>query len=251
MPPGSSTATSSPRTCSWTSKVTCRIVDFGIARVANADRRSPTPCRAPVLGTAGYLSPEQAGGEPATSASDVYSLGLVARESAPEQDCGAALSTRGLARPRATRCLPTPLSAAGKRRRARSPPSAPRSARSSRRSLSSPRRPGRDAGRRIPLVAAAALVLLAGRCGGGDRAQSRRGSASRGRPRATRRRDRHNPVQHAQDDDRAAGRDRAGAARDQNQDQPGAQRKGEGERTRRSTSTRSTRGARESAKRHG
>jgi serine/threonine-protein kinase len=33
-----------------------------------------------VLGTAGYLSPEQASGKRATQASDVYSLGMVARE---------------------------------------------------------------------------------------------------------------------------------------------------------------------------
>ena len=32
------------------------------------------------MGTAGYLSPEQASGQPATTASDLYALGVVAYE---------------------------------------------------------------------------------------------------------------------------------------------------------------------------
>src|SRR5215207_3740290 len=48
------------------------IADFGIARFAD----EPTLTEAgTILGTAAYLSPEQAAGEPATPASDVYSAG--------------------------------------------------------------------------------------------------------------------------------------------------------------------------------
>ncbi|MDA0141188.1 serine/threonine-protein kinase, partial [Solirubrobacter deserti] len=51
--------------------------DFGIARVAWEDQLTAT---GQVLGTAAYLSPEQAMGEPATAASDRYALAVVAYE---------------------------------------------------------------------------------------------------------------------------------------------------------------------------
>jgi len=51
--------------------------DFGIARVAWEDQLTAT---GQVLGTAAYLSPEQALGEPATAASDRYALAVVAYE---------------------------------------------------------------------------------------------------------------------------------------------------------------------------
>ena len=51
--------------------------DFGIARVAWEDQLTAT---GQVLGTAAYLSPEQAMGEPATAASDIYALAVVAYE---------------------------------------------------------------------------------------------------------------------------------------------------------------------------
>jgi eukaryotic-like serine/threonine-protein kinase len=54
-----------------------RITDFGIARAANAVTLTRS---GEVLGTPQYISPEQAEGKPATSASDVYSLGAVAFE---------------------------------------------------------------------------------------------------------------------------------------------------------------------------
>jgi len=54
-----------------------RITDFGIARAANA---VPLTRTGTVLGTAYYLSPEQAEGRDATPASDLYSLGVVAYE---------------------------------------------------------------------------------------------------------------------------------------------------------------------------
>ena len=54
-----------------------KVADFGIASAAGMDSFTQTGT---VLGTAGYLSPEQARGERATSASDRYSLGIVAWE---------------------------------------------------------------------------------------------------------------------------------------------------------------------------
>jgi len=53
--------------------------DFGIARIVDESTAGMTVAGT-VLGTAGYLSPEQARGEPATSASDIYGLGIVAYE---------------------------------------------------------------------------------------------------------------------------------------------------------------------------
>jgi eukaryotic-like serine/threonine-protein kinase len=53
------------------------VADFGIASAAGMDSLTQTGT---VLGTASYLSPEQAQGERATAASDLYSLGVVAFE---------------------------------------------------------------------------------------------------------------------------------------------------------------------------
>ncbi|MDQ2984575.1 MAG: serine/threonine protein kinase [Actinomycetota bacterium] len=53
------------------------VADFGIARAAGLDSLTMTGT---VLGTAGYLSPEQARGELATDASDRYALAVVAFE---------------------------------------------------------------------------------------------------------------------------------------------------------------------------
>lgn len=54
-----------------------RVADFGIASAAGLDSFTATGT---VLGTAGYLSPEQARGERAVAASDRYALGVVAYE---------------------------------------------------------------------------------------------------------------------------------------------------------------------------
>jgi eukaryotic-like serine/threonine-protein kinase len=54
------------------------VADFGIARVL--DQTGGLTASGTVLGTAGYLSPEQAKGEGATAESDTYSLGVVAYE---------------------------------------------------------------------------------------------------------------------------------------------------------------------------
>jgi tRNA A-37 threonylcarbamoyl transferase component Bud32 len=54
-----------------------QVSDFGIASTTGFDTLT---LPGTVLGTAGYLSPEQARGEPATPASDRYALGVVAFE---------------------------------------------------------------------------------------------------------------------------------------------------------------------------
>jgi eukaryotic-like serine/threonine-protein kinase len=56
---------------------TVKITDFGIARALSAAAVTGTGA---VMGTPQYLSPEQARGETATPASDVYGLGVVAYE---------------------------------------------------------------------------------------------------------------------------------------------------------------------------
>jgi eukaryotic-like serine/threonine-protein kinase len=53
------------------------VADFGIARIASDTAMTKT---GQVLGTAAYLSPEQALGKPATDASDRYALAVVAYE---------------------------------------------------------------------------------------------------------------------------------------------------------------------------
>ena len=54
-----------------------KIADFGIARAAEATNLTQIGS---VLGTAAYLAPEQAAGEPVTAAADIYSLGVVLYE---------------------------------------------------------------------------------------------------------------------------------------------------------------------------
>jgi serine/threonine protein kinase len=54
-----------------------KVTDFGVATAAGDKACDDGDA---MLGTAGYLSPEQAAGQPATPASDVYALGVVAYE---------------------------------------------------------------------------------------------------------------------------------------------------------------------------
>lgn len=60
-----------------TTGMRAKLADFGIAHTEGATRLTAAGT---VLGTAGYLSPEQAAGSGVTSASDIYSLGLVLLE---------------------------------------------------------------------------------------------------------------------------------------------------------------------------
>ncbi|MDP9228769.1 MAG: protein kinase, partial [Actinomycetota bacterium] len=55
-------------------EMTTKLADFGIARASEQTRITQVGS---VVGTAAYLAPEQARGEEATPASDVYSLGVV------------------------------------------------------------------------------------------------------------------------------------------------------------------------------
>ena len=57
-----------------TGEMTVKLTDFGIARAAAQTRLTQVGS---VVGTAAYLAPEQARGEEATPAADVYALGVV------------------------------------------------------------------------------------------------------------------------------------------------------------------------------
>ncbi len=84
-----------------------KILDFGLARQTGltgtgTDTHSPTMAEATeagaVLGTVGYMSPEQVKGEPADARSDIFSLGLVLYEMlsgnrAFERETGAEIMT--------------------------------------------------------------------------------------------------------------------------------------------------------------
>ncbi|MCL1899753.1 MAG: serine/threonine protein kinase, partial [Promicromonosporaceae bacterium] len=54
-----------------------KVTDFGVSLAAN---QAPMTEAGMVMGTAQYLSPEQAMGKPATGLSDVYALGVIAYE---------------------------------------------------------------------------------------------------------------------------------------------------------------------------
>jgi eukaryotic-like serine/threonine-protein kinase len=56
---------------------TVKVTDFGVAQALGQGRGDQ---REVLVGTAGYLSPEQASGQPADRASDVYALGVVVYE---------------------------------------------------------------------------------------------------------------------------------------------------------------------------
>ncbi len=60
-----------------TSDGTAKLTDFGISRLVGS---APLTQTGQVLGTAQYLSPEQALGQSATTSSDIYALGVVGHE---------------------------------------------------------------------------------------------------------------------------------------------------------------------------
>src|ERR687895_90912 len=66
-----------PRNILITDSGDVKVTDFGIARAASSSTMTRTGS---ILGTAHYISPEQAMGEPVGPASDLYSLGIVLYE---------------------------------------------------------------------------------------------------------------------------------------------------------------------------
>jgi len=82
-----------------------KVTDFGIARVVDA---APVTQTGMVVGTAAYLSPEQASGRSTTPASDIYSLGVVAYECLSGERPFRADSAVGVAMAHAT-ATPPPL----------------------------------------------------------------------------------------------------------------------------------------------
>jgi hypothetical protein len=73
-----------------------KIADFGIARSLDGTSLTLTGS---VLGTAGYLAPEQAGGEQVSAAADIYGLGVTLHQ----------LATGAMPGPDAPQALPEPL----------------------------------------------------------------------------------------------------------------------------------------------
>ena len=77
-----------------------KVLDFGLARVERVEREGVTVSFATgsglVIGTIGYMSPEQAQGEPVTAASDVFSLGVVLYEALTGQHPFPASSALGV-----------------------------------------------------------------------------------------------------------------------------------------------------------
>jgi serine/threonine protein kinase len=72
---------------------TAKLTDFGISRAVDA---APLTQTGQILGTAQYLSPEQALGQSATASSDIYALGVVGYEMLTGQrpfDAGTILAT--------------------------------------------------------------------------------------------------------------------------------------------------------------
>jgi predicted ATPase len=89
-----------------------KVLDFGLARLAPTPAIANDPMRATsrsvILGTPRYMSPEQARGETATSASDVFSLGVVLFELATGVHPFESDSTIGMLHAITSRATPPP-----------------------------------------------------------------------------------------------------------------------------------------------
>jgi len=67
-----------PSSIAYASTGRVKVVDFGIARLLEATTGQPDLTRtATIIGTAAYLSPEQARGDPVSASTDLYALGCV------------------------------------------------------------------------------------------------------------------------------------------------------------------------------
>ena len=69
-----------PQNILLTASGEAKVADFGIARAVGAMAETAVSQSGMILGTVGYMSPEQAMGEPVGPASDLYSLGVVLYE---------------------------------------------------------------------------------------------------------------------------------------------------------------------------
>ncbi len=92
-----------------------KITDFGIARIAD---QVPLTATGQVMGTAQYLAPEQATGQPATGSSDIYALGVIGyellagrRPFSGESQIAIALAQVNDAPPALPETIPTPVRA--------------------------------------------------------------------------------------------------------------------------------------------
>src|SRR6266536_1224765 len=113
-----------------------KITDFGIARAAQAAQAGHLTQTGMVMGTAQYVSPEQASGLRVTHASDIYSLGVVAYEClagkppfAADALIAVALAHVRDAPPPLPQDVPTPVSEMVMRMLAKRPEDRPASAR--------------------------------------------------------------------------------------------------------------------------
>ena len=88
-----------------TGEMTIKLTDFGIARATAQSRLTQVGS---VVGTAAYLAPEQARGEEATPAADVYALGVVPLPAAHRPPAVGGLDPRRARDPARERAPPAP-----------------------------------------------------------------------------------------------------------------------------------------------
>jgi serine/threonine protein kinase len=87
-----------------------KLIDFGIARLEDASTRATATATGAVVGTPGYISPEQLRGDPATVASDVYAVGVILYELVTGKFPFAAPSTHAMLVKQLMEPLPPPRS---------------------------------------------------------------------------------------------------------------------------------------------